>query len=198
MTPIKLDFNIPKLYKPSLYQDFMRKVSSCKCCQRKNDSIATKGSIESPFVFVGKGFSKAELSQNELWSPNTNVGRILSRYLSHLGLRQDCCYFTSAFLHPLCENSSCFVFKKVELSLMRPRLIFLLGEDAKVAVLGYRAEFCNTYSLYSIDSQLGSIILCPVPHPVTVIESNATYQKTLSFLTQVSRKFIETDKDLKS
>lgn len=188
-----LDLPANPRYSTKLHSQFLDIVSKCRKCPNRNPDLAICGDPLSPFVFVGNGFSKAELAQKVLWSSKTRAGRCLSRYLNQLGICRESCYFTSAFLHPFSNNSECYSFKRIELAVLRPRILFLLGKNAKESVLGERSSMCMDNRIY----QTKSYFICSVPHPTTLIGNVDLAEQSLQFLSTISHLLIESDLEMR-
>lgn len=116
--------------------------TKCELCKTRTNSVPGKGNNQSDVVFVGEAPGRNEDQSGE---PFVGVaGKRLSMALEEAGVSRDTVYITnivkcrppknrvpSAF-----ERSTCQEYLKQEISIIKPKIICILGNTAFNSVLG--------------------------------------------------------------
>lgn len=122
------------------------KIRQCKACPglnvtRMTESAAGWGNLNADVFFVGQSLHQPGMTSGIPFIGGSGLAIIAALRLS--GLRRRDCYWTNTIhCHPennrgseTEEKENCLPFLKAELKIVQPKLVVLMGEDAKAANL---------------------------------------------------------------
>lgn len=120
----------------------VRSCIKCELCKNRINAVPGKGNPKADLFFVGEAPGKTE---DELGEPFVGAaGKKLSFALEQAGLSRDDVYITNVVkcrppqnrTPTLDEEQSCAPYLNAEISLIRPKIICIMGNTAFKAILG--------------------------------------------------------------
>ncbi|MFQ5781912.1 MAG: uracil-DNA glycosylase family protein [Nitrosopumilus sp.] len=116
--------------------------TKCDLCKTRTNSVPGKGNLQSDVIFVGEAPGKNEDMQGE---PFVGVaGKKLSIALEEAGVTRDTVYITNVVkcrppnnrVPNSTEQDTCQEYLKQEISIIKPKIICILGNTAFGSILG--------------------------------------------------------------
>jgi len=118
------------------------KCTKCDLCKTRTNAVPGKGNFQSDVIFVGEAPGKNEDKNGE---PFIGVaGKKLSIALEEAGISRDDVYITNIVkcrppnnrVPSTSERNTCQEYLKQEISIIKPKLICILGNTAFNSILG--------------------------------------------------------------
>ena len=118
------------------------KCIKCDLCKTRTNSVPGKGNFQSKVIFVGEAPGRNEDKTGE---PFVGVaGKKLSEALEEAGISRDEVYITNIVkcrppnnrVPSTNERNTCQEYLKLEISIIKPKIICLLGNTAFNSILG--------------------------------------------------------------
>ena len=118
------------------------KCTNCDLCKTRTKSVPGKGNYQSDVIFVGEAPGRNEDQQGE---PFVGVaGKRLNEALENAGISRDSVYITNVVkcrppnnrVPSVEERSKCKEYLQTEISIIKPRIICILGNTAFNSILG--------------------------------------------------------------
>ena len=118
------------------------KCTNCDLCQTRTNSVPGKGNFQSDVIFVGEAPGRNEDIKGE---PFIGVaGKKLSAALEEAGVSRDKVYITNVVkcrppnnrVPSTSERDTCQEYLKEEISIIKPKIICILGNTAFNSILG--------------------------------------------------------------
>ncbi len=118
------------------------KCTKCELCNTRTNSVPGKGNFQSDVIFVGEAPGRNEDKQGE---PFVGVaGKKLSLALEEAGVSRDSVYITNVVkcrppnnrVPSSIEQETCQEYLKQEISIIKPKIICILGNTAFGSILG--------------------------------------------------------------
>ncbi len=118
------------------------KCTKCDLCKTRTNSVPGKGNFQSKVIFVGEAPGRNEDKTGE---PFVGVaGKKLSEALEEAGVSRDEVYITNIVkcrppnnrVPSTNERNTCQEYLKLEISIIKPKIICLLGNTAFNSILG--------------------------------------------------------------
>lgn len=118
------------------------KCIKCDLCKTRTNSVPGKGSFKSDVIFVGEAPGRNEDKDGEPFVGA--AGKKLSMALEEAGISRDSTYITNVVkcrppnnrVPNTTERNTCQEYLKQEISIIRPRIICILGNTAFNSILG--------------------------------------------------------------
>ena len=116
--------------------------TKCELCKTRTNSVPGKGNFQSDVIFVGEAPGKNEDENGE---PFIGIaGKKLSIALEEAGISRDAVYITNVVkcrppknrVPSTGERSTCQEYLKQEISIIKPKIICILGNTAFNSILG--------------------------------------------------------------
>ena len=122
-----------------------KKVSNCtkcKLCENRTNSVPGKGNINSKVIFVGEAPGRSEDKKGEPFVGS--AGKKLSLALEDAGISRDSVYITNIVkcrppnnrVPTNEERKKCSSYLESEISLIKPKIICVMGNTAFKSLLG--------------------------------------------------------------
>lgn len=126
-------------------ESIRKKVASCtKCelCEGRTNSVPGKGDIKSSVIFVGEAPGRSEDKRGEPFVGS--AGKKLSLALEHAGVTRESVYITNIVkcrppnnrVPTNDEREKCSSYLNGEISLIKPKIICIMGNTAFKSLLG--------------------------------------------------------------
>ncbi len=118
------------------------KCTKCDLCKTRTNAVPGKGNIQSDVIFVGEAPGRNEDKNGE---PFIGVaGKKLSIALDEAGISRDAVYITNIVkcrppnnrVPKTSERNTCQEYLKQEISIIKPKIICILGNTAFNSILG--------------------------------------------------------------
>ncbi len=118
------------------------KCTKCDLCKTRTNSVPGKGNFQSDVIFVGEAPGRNEDKNGE---PFVGVaGKKLSIALEEAGISRDAVYITNIVkcrppnnrVPSTSERNTCQEYLKQEISVIKPKIICILGNTAFNSILG--------------------------------------------------------------
>ncbi len=118
------------------------KCTKCDLCKTRTNAVPGKGNFQSDVIFVGEAPGRNEDSRGE---PFVGVaGKKLSIALDEVGISRDSVYITNIVkcrppnnrVPNTIERNTCQEYLKQEISIIKPKIICILGNTAFNSILG--------------------------------------------------------------
>jgi len=118
------------------------KCTNCDLCKTRTKSVPGKGNYQSDVIFVGEAPGRNEDQQGE---PFVGVaGKRLNEALENAGISRDSVYITNVVkcrppnnrVPSVEERNKCKEYLQTEISIIKPRIICILGNTAFNSILG--------------------------------------------------------------
>ena len=118
------------------------KCTKCELCKTRTNSVPGKGNFQSDVIFVGEAPGRNEDKSGE---PFVGVaGKKLSMALEEAGISRDTVYITNVVkcrppnnrVPSTTERDTCQEYLKEEISIIKPKIICILGNTAFNSILG--------------------------------------------------------------
>ena len=124
------------------FDELVQNCRSCPLCQRIQNKVPGQGDVHSPLMFIGEGPGQTEDEQGLAFVGA--AGQLLTQMLASISLPRDRVYICNIVKcrppmnrTPLPEEmNACMPLLRYQTSLIRPRVIVLLGGTAAKATLG--------------------------------------------------------------
>lgn len=118
------------------------KCIKCDLCKTRTNSVPGKGSFKSDVIFVGEAPGRNEDKDGEPFVGA--AGKKLSMALGEAGISRDSIYITNVVkcrppnnrVPNTTERNTCQEYLRQEISIIRPRIICILGNTAFNSILG--------------------------------------------------------------
>jgi len=118
------------------------KCTKCELCENRTNAVPGKGNVNSKVIFVGEAPGRSEDKQGEPFVGS--AGKKLSLALEHAGISRDSVYITNIVK---CkppnnrvptdeERKKCSSYLEAEISLIKPKIICIMGNTAFKSLLG--------------------------------------------------------------
>jgi len=128
----------------SLEQVRNQVVSCTKCdlCKTRNNSVPGKGNYNSEIIFIGEAPGRSE---DKIGEPFVGVaGKKLSEALEYAGMSRESVYITNVVkcrppnnrIPSQNEKESCRNYLELEIALIKPKVICIMGNTAYQSILG--------------------------------------------------------------
>lgn len=116
--------------------------TNCNLCKTRKNSVPGKGNHNSKIIFIGEAPGKNEDSAGEPFVGA--AGKKLSDALEYAGISRDSVYITNVVkcrppnnrIPTLLEKESCRIYLESEISLIKPKVICIMGNTAYQSILG--------------------------------------------------------------
>jgi len=118
------------------------KCTKCELCKTRTNAVPGKGNFQSDVIFVGEAPGRNEDKNGE---PFVGVaGKKLSIALEEAGISRDAVYITNIVkcrppnnrVPNTSERNTCQEYLKQEISIIKPKIICILGNTAFNSILG--------------------------------------------------------------
>ena len=118
------------------------KCTKCELCKTRTNAVPGKGNFQSDVIFVGEAPGRNEDKHGE---PFVGVaGKKLSIALEEAGISRDAVYITNIVkcrppnnrVPSTSERNTCQEYLKQEISIIKPKIICILGNTAFNSILG--------------------------------------------------------------
>ncbi len=172
------------------------KCKKCDLCNTRTNSVPGKGNFQSDVVFVGEAPGRNEDKNGE---PFVGVaGKKLSAALNEAGIIREEVYITNVVkcrppnnrVPNIKERDTCIDYLKKEISIIRPKIICVLGNTAFSSVLGGSEITKFRGKLVRKDGQLYFLTI----HPAATIYN----QELISTLNEDICKLFDLIRELKN
>jgi DNA polymerase len=172
------------------------KCTKCDLCKTRTNSVPGKGNFQSKVIFVGEAPGRNEDKSGE---PFVGVaGQKLSIALEEAGISRDEVYITNIVkcrppnnrVPSTNERNTCQEYLKQEISIIKPKIICLLGNTAFNSILGGSEITKFRGKIVQKDNQLYFLTI----HPAATIYN----QKLVSVLKEDIIKLFSLIKELKN
>jgi len=170
--------------------------TKCELCKTRTNSVPGKGNFQSDVIFVGEAPGRNEDKNGE---PFVGVaGKKLSAALEEAGVSRDDIYITNIVkcrppnnrVPTIIERSTCQDYLKEEISIIKPKIICILGNTAFNSLLGGSEITKFRGKLVRKDNQLYFITV----HPAATIYN----QELITVLNKDIIKLFELIRELKN
>ena len=172
------------------------KCTKCDLCKTRTNSVPGKGNFQSKVIFVGEAPGRNEDKSGE---PFVGVaGQKLSIALEEAGISRDEVYITNIVkcrppnnrVPSTNERNTCQEYLKQEISIIKPKIICLLGNTAFNSILGGSEITKFRGKIVQKDNQLYFLTI----HPAATIYN----QKLISVLKEDIIKLFSLIRELKN
>ncbi len=118
------------------------KCTNCDLCKTRTNSVPGKGNFQSDVIFVGEAPGRNEDQQGE---PFVGVaGKRLTLALDNAGISRNSIYITNVVkcrppnnrVPSVLERETCREYLQKEISIIKPKIICILGNTAFSSILG--------------------------------------------------------------
>ena len=170
--------------------------TKCELSKTRNNSVPGKGNFKSDVIFVGEAPGRNEDKQGE---PFIGVaGKKLTSALEMVGISRDIVYITNVVkcrppnnrVPKTDERNTCQEYLKEEISIIKPKIICVLGNTAFNSILGGSEITKFRGKVIRKNDQLYFITI----HPAATIYN----QKLIDVLNEDIAKLFELIKELKN
>lgn len=167
----------------------------CDLCKSRTNSVPGKGNFQSDVIFVGEAPGRNEDQKGE---PFVGIaGKRLTLTLQNAGIVRDSIYVTNVVkckppnnrVPSVLELNACKEYLQKEISIIKPRIICILGNTAFNSILGGSEITKYRGKLVRKDKQLYFLTV----HPAATVYN----QELMSVLQSDINKLFETIKELK-
>ncbi len=118
------------------------KCTKCDLCKTRTNAVPGKGSFQSDVIFVGEAPGRTEDKNGEPFVGE--AGKKLSIALEEAGISRDAVYITNIVkcrppnnrVPNTNERNTCQEYLKQEISIIKPKIICILGNTAFNSILG--------------------------------------------------------------
>ncbi len=118
------------------------KCTKCDLCKTRTNAVPGKGSFQSDVIFVGEAPGRNEDKNGEPFVGE--AGKKLSIALEEAGISRDAVYITNIVkcrppnnrVPKTSERNTCQEYLKQEISIIKPKIICILGNTAFNSILG--------------------------------------------------------------
>ncbi len=172
------------------------KCTKCDLCKTRTNAVPGKGNFQSDVIFVGEAPGRNEDKNGE---PFIGVaGKKLSTALEEAGITRDEVYITNVVkcrppnnrIPNTDERNTCQEYLKQEISIIKPKLICILGNTAFNSILGGSEITKFRGKVVRKDNQLYFLTI----HPAATIYN----QKLIDVLKKDIVKLFDLIRDLKN
>ena len=116
--------------------------TKCELCKTRNNSVPGKGNYNSEIIFIGEAPGRSEDKAGEPFVGA--AGKKLSDALEYAGISRDSIYITNVVkcrppsnrIPTQEEKESCKKYLELEISLIKPKVICIMGNTAYQSILG--------------------------------------------------------------
>ena len=116
--------------------------TKCELCKTRNNSVPGKGNHKSEIIFIGEAPGRSEDKAGEPFVGA--AGKKLSEALEYAGISRDSVYITNVVkcrppsnrVPTQKEKESCRKYLELEISLIKPKVICIMGNTAYQSLLG--------------------------------------------------------------
>lgn len=174
-------------------------IQICKLCERSGavgQGVFPKGSIESPYVFVGRDPGEQEVENGEPFWPEAPGGKLLTEYLEILGLLREQIYITNAVFCRAPGNAeptpeefmACLPYHKKEFELLTGmKWLFPLGTHAFQLCTGIYGSITPYVGSYFETSIFGrDIKIIPLHHPGYLLRNEKVKAEVYALLESIT------------
>jgi len=172
------------------------KCTKCELCKTRTNAVPGKGNFQSDVIFVGEAPGRNEDKNGE---PFVGVaGKKLSIALEGVGISRDAVYITNIVkcrppnnrVPSTSERNTCQEYLKQEISIIKPKIICILGNTAFNSILGGSEITKFRGKLVRKDNQLYFLTI----HPAATIYN----QKLIDVLKNDFVKLFDLIRELKN
>ncbi len=172
------------------------KCTKCELCKTRTNAVPGKGNFQSDVIFVGEAPGRNEDKNGE---PFVGVaGKKLSIALEEAGITRDAVYITNIVkcrppnnrVPNIDERETCKEYLKQEISIIKPKIICILGNTAFNSILGGSEITKFRGKVVQKDNQLYFLTI----HPAATIYN----QKLIDVLKNDIVKLFDLIKELKN
>jgi len=172
------------------------KCTKCDLCKTRTNAVPGKGNFQSDVIFVGEAPGRNE---DRCGEPFIGVaGKKLSIALDEAGISRDAVYITNIVkcrppnnrIPKTSERNTCQEYLKQEISIIKPKIICILGNTAFNSILGGSEIIKFRGKIVRKDSQLYFLTI----HPAATIYN----QKLIDVLKSDIVKLFDLIKELKN
>ncbi|MGY5149751.1 MAG: uracil-DNA glycosylase [Candidatus Nitrosopumilus sp. bin_68KS] len=170
--------------------------TKCELCKTRTNSVPGKGNFKSDVIFVGEAPGRNEDKNGE---PFVGVaGKKLSIALDEAGISRDSIYITNVVkcrppknrVPSTDERNTCQEYLKQEISIIKPKIICILGNTAFNSILGGSEITKFRGKIVRKDNQLYFLTI----HPAATIYN----QQLIDVLKKDISKLFENIRELKN
>ena len=172
------------------------KCTKCDLCKTRTNSVPGKGNFQSDVIFVGEAPGRNEDKDGE---PFVGIaGKKLSIALEEANISRDSIYITNVVkcrppnnrIPSTIERNTCQEYLKQEISIIKPKIICILGNTAFNSILGGSEITKFRGKIVQKNSQLYFLTI----HPAATIYN----QKLINVLKKDILKLFDTIRELKN
>jgi len=172
------------------------KCTKCDLCKTRTNAVPGKGNFQSDVIFVGEAPGRNEDREGE---PFVGIaGKKLSIALDEAGISRDAVYITNIVkcrppnnrIPNTNERNTCQEYLKQEISIIKPKIICILGNTAFNSILGGSEITKFRGKIVRKDNQLYFLTI----HPAATIYN----QKLIDVLKDDIAKLFDLIKELKN
>lgn len=166
--------------------------TKCDLCKTRTNAVPGKGNYSSKVIFVGEAPGRSEDKHGEPFVGA--AGKKLSLALEYAGLSRDSVYITNVVkcrppqnrVPTKTEQDSCSAYLASEISLIKPKVICIMGNTAYHSILGGGNISQNRGKTITKDGHLYFLTIHPAAtiYQADLLESLKKDMKTLAKLIQ--------------
>jgi len=172
------------------------KCTKCDLCKTRTNSVPGKGNFQSDVIFIGEAPGRNEDKSGEPFVGA--AGKKLEVALEGAGITRDAVYITNVVkcrppsnrVPSTTERESCHEYLKEEISIIKPKIICILGNTAFNSVLGGSEITKYRGKIVRKDNQLYFLTI----HPAAIIYN----QKLIDVLNGDIIKLFDLIKEIKN
>ncbi len=172
------------------------KCTKCELCKTRTNAVPGKGNFQSDVIFVGEAPGRNEDKNGEPFVGE--AGKKLSIALEEAGISRDAIYITNIVkcrppnnrVPNTSERNTCQEYLKQEISIIKPKIICVLGNTAFNSILGGSEITKFRGKVVRKDNQLYFLTI----HPAATIYN----QKLIDVLKSDIVKLFDLIRDLKN
>lgn len=169
--------------------------TKCNLCKSRTNAVPGKGAYNSDVIFIGEAPGKMEDKHGEPFVGT--AGKRLSIALDHAGISRNSVYITNVVkcrppknrVPTQDEIDTCSNYLESEMSLIKPRIICVMGNTAYKSLLGGGNITKNRGKILRKDNHLYFLTV----HPAATIYS----QKLFQLLKKDMKKLVKTIDEIK-
>jgi DNA polymerase len=174
----------------------IKNCSHCKARLECTKPVPPLGPIEPKAIVVGRNPGFLEDKHNKPFYFEAPSGKLVTKYLSYLGLDRSEVYITNTIMCYTAKNRPptqeeieiCSRWKYIEFATIKiPKLIILFGTEAAKLFLGNNITTITKVlgNIYITQIKRQKVLIVPLPHPSYVLRNRKIEPKILSFLIEV-------------
>jgi len=170
--------------------------TKCELCKTRTNSVPGKGNFQSDIIFVGEAPGRNEDKSGE---PFVGIaGQRLTLALQEAGISRESVYITNVVkcrppnnrVPTISERNTCIDYLQKEISIIKPKIICILGNTAFNSILGGSEITKYRGKIVKKDNQIYFLTV----HPAATIYN----QELINVLNKDIRRLFELIRELKN